>query len=80
MSDPELLTTIKLLIAKTCGIEPSRVADDGKLIGYGMDSVRMIELVMTLEDEFGVEISEHDPALEQVKTVRQLAEFVDQRR
>jgi len=46
-------------------------------LGYGLDSLRMVDLVVALEDAFTVSINETDPALASVATVRDLADYVD---
>jgi len=80
MTRDGVLSTLKILIADVCGIQATAINDDGKLIAYGLDSVRALDLLLGVEDELGVSISEHDPALRSVETVRQLAELVEQRR
>jgi acyl carrier protein len=80
VSDPDLLSTIKALIADLCAIDVASIHDDGKLIGYGLDSVRALDLLLAIEDEVGVELSEHHPELAQVHTVAELAAFVARRR
>ncbi len=80
MSDERILETIRLSVAELCAVDPSAVQDDGKLVGYGLDSLRAMELVLILEEEFGVELPEHDPELGRVETPRQLADLVARRR
>lgn len=79
MPDEGVLETIRLRVAELCAVEPSAVQDDGKLVGYGLDSLRAMELILTLEEEFGVELPEHDPELGRVETPRQLADLVARR-
>lgn len=63
-------------IADVCGIAPSAITEDGKLIGYGLDSVRALELILVLEERLDMELNEADPRFARVETVRQLADFV----
>lgn len=79
MPDDPILETIRRRVAELCAVDPSTVQDDGKLVGYGLDSVRAMELVLILEEEFGVELPEHDPELGRVETPRQLADLVRRR-
>ncbi len=80
MTNEAILARVKELVADVCGVDAAAVADDGKLLGYGLDSVRALDLFLAFEDELGIEIDEHDPELGAIKTVRQLAEFLDRRR
>lgn len=80
MPDDPILETIRERVAELCAVDPSAIQDDGKLVGYGLDSVRAVELVLTLEEELDVELPEHDPELGRVETPRQLADLVRRRR
>lgn len=80
MADQALLDRVKELIADICAIDAAGIQDNGRLLGYGLDSVRALDLLFALEDEVGAEISEHDPELREIKTVAQLADFVERRR
>ncbi len=79
MSD-EVLTAVKCELATVCGVEREVIRDDGNLLGYGLDSVRSLDLILAMEGQFDIEISEHDPALAKVVTVRDLAALVDAKR
>jgi acyl carrier protein len=68
---------VKLVIAEVCAIEPATVHEEGFLLGYDIDSLRTVELIMALEQAFELELSEQDPRLRTVQTVRDLAAFVD---
>lgn len=80
MPDERILETIRRSVAELCAVDPSAVQDDGKLVGYGLDSLRAMDLILILEEEFGVELPEHDPELGRVETPRQLADLVARRR
>lgn len=79
MTDDALLETIREQLARICALEPSEVETAGKLVGYGLDSVRAVELILTLEEELGVELSEHDPELGRVETLGELADLIRRR-
>lgn len=80
MPDDPILETIRERVAELCAVDSSAIQDEGKLVGYGLDSVRAVELVLTLEEELDVELPEHDPELGRVETPRQLADLVRRRR
>jgi acyl carrier protein len=49
---------IKAIIADKLGVDESKVVDDARFIDdLGADSLDTVELVMALEEEFGIEIS-----------------------
>jgi acyl carrier protein len=51
---------VKRLVAEICGVDAATVRDDGKLVEYGMDSVRAMDLIVALEHAFSIEIPEDD--------------------
>lgn len=76
MTTPDTLEAVRACVAEVCGVPVSEVSEDGKLLSYGMDSIRALDLVVALEERLGVELNEADPRFAMVETVRQLAEFV----
>lgn len=80
MSDP-LKTKLKQLIVTTLKLEdvkPEDLADDEPLIGSGLnlDSIDALELVVTLEKEFGLKIKSSEESREALASVAHLAEFI----
>lgn len=80
MLKTETLAKVKAAIAQVCEVDLTTVGDAGKLAGYGIDSVRLVDLVLAIEESCGVRITETDPALARIQTVRELAEYVDRQR
>lgn len=59
------------------GIEPDTIADDAPLMDtYGIDSVSLFELVVGLEDEFGVVMEDVDFQIDTFRSVNSIADFV----
>ncbi len=66
---------IKTIIAEKLEIGVEQVTDDAKFIDdLGADSLDVVELIMTLEDEFEIEIT--DEEAEKIGTVRNAIDFV----
>jgi acyl carrier protein len=52
---------VKELIVEQLGVEPSQVTNSAKFVDdLGADSLDTVELVMALEEEFGIEIPDED--------------------
>ena len=79
-SSQETLALVTRLIEELCGLEAGKVMPEGKIIGYGLDSVRVLDLLMAVEDALDIELSENDPELGTVQTVADLAALVEKRR
>lgn len=56
-------------------LEGSTISDDSRFADdLGLDSLDVVEFLMDIEDEFGIEISDSD--LGEVNTVKDFCEFV----
>ena len=67
---------IRKLIASELMIEESSITPESSIKDdLGADSLALVDLVMSLEDEFNLEIP--DEALEAVKTVGDIVKFVE---
>ena len=68
---------VKKLIAEQLCISVSEIEDDANVIeDLGADSLDVVELLMTFEDEFKVSIP--DDRLEELKTVPQIVKLIDE--
>ncbi len=66
---------IKEIIAEKLEIGIEQITDDAKFIDdLGADSLDVVELIMTLEDEFEIEIS--DEEAEKIVTVGDAINFI----
>ena len=66
---------IKQIIAEKLDIGMEQMTDDAKFIDdLGADSLDVVELIMTLEDEFEIEIS--DEEAEKIVTVGNAIDFM----
>jgi len=79
-SETELKQTIKRLIVERLKLEmePSEISDTDPLFGegLGLDSIDALELVLGLEQEFGVKIEDEEVGAEALSSVDTLAAFV----
>lgn len=65
------------IIAEQLGVDESTIDDDSNLVNdLGADSLDTLELVMTLEEEFKVEIS--DSEAEKLETVADIEKFINE--
>jgi len=56
-------------------VDPSSICDNARLLGFGIDSIRVIDLVMSIEEEFSIRLEPEQ--LFGVATVQDLAEHVN---
>ena len=69
---------IKSIIAEQLGVKPEEVTPQASFIeDLGADSLDTVELVMALEEEFGVEISDEDA--EKMTTVGDAIKYIDEK-
>ena len=71
-----LLDRIRAIVAEHLGLSVDEVLPDSRILNdLGADSLECIELIMAVEDEFGIEIS--DEAAQALKTVRDVVSLVE---
>lgn len=69
---------IKSIIAEQLGVKPEEVTDNAKFIDdLGADSLDTVELVMALEEEFGIEIPDEDA--EKMTTVGEAIKYIEEK-
>ena len=74
MSD--IAEKIKSVIAEQAEVKPEEVTETAKFIDdLGLDSLDMVELVMELEEECGIEIPDEDA--EKLTTVGEAISYVE---
>ena len=71
------IETVKKMIAEQLCISTDDIKDDANIIeDLGADSLDVVELLMTFEDEFKVSIP--DEKLEELKTLPQIVKLIDE--
>jgi acyl carrier protein len=69
---------VKQRLAKVCALNPAQITDDARLIEFGLDSLRSMELIVELEEHFAIELD--DQAIVRVRTVADLIRLIEQQR
>jgi len=68
---------VQRMVVEKLGVEASEVTPDASFIDdLGADSLDTVELIMGLEEEFGLEISDADA--EKIRTVKDAVAFIEQ--
>lgn len=71
----DITNRVKKTIAEQLGVEQSVVTDEKAFVAdLGADSLDEIEIVMAIEDEFGIEIPDDDA--EKITTVKEALDYV----
>jgi acyl carrier protein len=77
MDRDELLEKVKAVIVDQLGADEDDVTEDASFVDdLGADSLDIVELVMALEEEFGVSIP--DEQAEKIKTVGDAVDFISE--
>lgn len=78
--DKTIEVRIKRMLVQTLDlrIDPEEIEDDEMLFGggLGLDSAATLEIVVGLEEEFGIEVEDEDLRVELFDSVKALAEYV----
>ncbi|GAC1465978.1 MAG: acyl carrier protein [Chloroflexota bacterium] len=70
---------LKHIISEQLGVEESQVTPNASFEeDLNADSLDLVELIMSLEEEFGIEISEEDA--EKIRTVGDAEEYINEHR
>ena len=69
---------VKSIIAEQLGVKQEEVTPAASFIDdLGADSLDTVELVMALEEEFGIEIPDEDA--EKITTVRDVVKYIEEK-
>ena len=76
MSDKPIEQRVKDIIVEQLGVKPDQVVPAAKFIeDLGADSLDTVELVMALEEEFGIEVP--DDQAEKLQSVGDVIKYVE---
>lgn len=65
---------IRSIVAEQLGIEEEAIKEDTSFEELGVDSLDLFQIIISVEEEFGVEIQD----AEAIKTVRDAVKFVEE--
>lgn len=72
-----VLERVQSIVAEQLGVEPEKVVPEAEFVAdLNADSLDLVELIMTLEEEFGIEIS--DEEAEKIVKVSDALEFIEE--
>lgn len=72
----DVFERLKAVVAKELRVDPETITLDSAFVDdLGADSLDMVELVMALEDEFGISIT--DEEAQQIRTIRDAVEYIE---
>jgi acyl carrier protein len=73
-----VMEKVKKMIVEQLGVNESEVIPEAKFIeDLGADSIDIVELIMALEDEYGIEIPDEDA--EKLETVGDAITYIEKR-
>ncbi len=77
--EQEILAKVKEMVASQLGKSEDEITPESSFIeDLGADSLDLVELIMSMEDEFGLEISDEDA--ESIITVQDAINFIVERK
>jgi len=79
MEEKMTLEKVKKLVSTQLNISIDKVKNDSKLIeDLGADSLDIVEMLMSLEEEFGISIPDEDTA--NMTTIEEIAKVIDSKK
>ena len=76
MASAEMEARLKKIVAEQLGVEENRIVPSARFSDdLNADSLDLVEMIMSLEEEFGVEIPDEDA--EKILTVQNAIDYVD---
>ena len=76
MASPEMEARLKKIVAEQLGVDEAKIVPSAKFSDdLNADSLDLVEMIMSLEEEFGVEIPDEDA--EKLLTVQDAIDYID---
>ena len=71
-----IIDKVKEIIADQLSVKVDDIKEDTNIAEeLGADSLDLVEILMSLEDEFGVSIP--DEAIPEIKTIKEIVDFIE---
>jgi acyl carrier protein len=84
MANDNLAPRVKELIVRRLklDIDPTSIENDAPLFGegLGLDSIDALELVLGLEQEFGIKVEDEEVGVKAFASVNALVDFIEQKK
>nr|YP_008965750.1 acyl carrier protein [Porphyridium purpureum]ATJ02946.1 acyl carrier protein [Porphyridium purpureum]BAO23726.1 acyl carrier protein [Porphyridium purpureum] len=75
MDEQKIFEKVQTIVSHQLGVDPSQVTRDANFANdLGADSLDTVELVMSMEEEFGIEIRDEDA--EEIATLEQAVSLI----
>ncbi|MBQ4037403.1 MAG: acyl carrier protein [Clostridia bacterium] len=72
-----MIEKVKELLAKALRMDPADIDDDANILeDLGADSLDVVDMLMTLEEEFNILVPDEDVV--KLKTVRAVAQYIEE--
>ncbi|MDP9246163.1 MAG: acyl carrier protein [Chloroflexota bacterium] len=77
MADQKMYERLKKIVVDQLGVDEADVKPEASFVDdLNADSLDLVELIMSLEEEFGMEISDEDA--EKIKSVGDAQEYIEE--
>ena len=74
----EVYDKVVALLSEQLGIDKSRITPDSDIVkDLGADSLDVVQMLMSMEEEYGITVSEDDAA--NLKTVRDIVNILEKK-
>ena len=70
----ETIEKVKNIIAEKLSVPKENISLDATLKDLGADSLDIVEMIMTFEEVFGIEVKDEDA--EKIKTVKEAVDYM----
>jgi acyl carrier protein len=74
--DSEIYTKVAKIIADVTHLELNKITPESNFDSLGVDSIDRLEIIMKIEEQFGIEIS--DEAAAKINTVQEAVDKISQ--
>ena len=77
LADQKMYERLKKIVVEQLGVDEADVKPEASFVDdLNADSLDLVELIMSLEEEFGMEISDEDA--EKIKSVGDAQEYIEE--